>query len=405
MFIDLSPLIQSRNFRYLYIGQFISMFGTMLTYVALPYQIYQLTHSSLAVGLMGIVELIPLLVTSLWGGALADQVDRRKLLLLAELILMINCVFLLLNSLLPTPSVLFVYCAAAIGSACNGFHRPTLEAITPTIVAREKIPAVSALTSLKFTISMIVGPALAGIVMSGYGVSMVFSLDILSYMISLVAIYLIDVPLVLVKATESVTRSILSGLRYAGSRQELIGTYAVDIIAMIFGMPQALFPAISEQFGGATVLGWFYSAPAIGALVVTVFGGWMNKIKRYGLGVAIAASIWGLAIIIFGFASSVYVAIAALMLAGGADAVSGVFRVTLWNLTIPTELRGRLAGIEMLSYMSGPLLGNAEAGLVAAAFGVTFSVVSGGVFCIVGVALATLALPKFLSYHAGQSEK
>ena len=202
---------------------------------------------------------------------------------------------------------------------------------------------------------------------------------------------------------ESALSSLKAGFRYAFSRQELIGTYIVDFIAMIFGMPTALFPAIAMSFGGAKVLGLLYSAPAIGALIVSFFSGWVVNVKRHGVAIAMSAVMWGVSIIFFGFASNFIWAILFLTFAGGFDAVSGIFRTIMWNQTIPNHLRGRLAGIEMISYLSGPKLGDTEAGLIAAAFGVTASIVSGGVLCVVGVAVCCVFLPKFWRYHSEQS--
>jgi MFS family permease len=193
---------------------------------------------------------------------------------------------------------------------------------------------------------------------------------------------------------------VLEGFHYARSRQELIGTYVVDFVAMVFGMPLALFPALSEMLGGPHALGLLYAAPAGGALLASLTSRWTPRVHRHGLAVMLAATAWGLAIVGFGFSDRLVPALALLTLAGGADAVSGIFRMTLWNQTIPDALRGRLAGIEMLSYMSGPLLGHVEAGLVAAAFGTRTSVVSGGVLCILGVLLCAVLLPRFMAYDA-----
>jgi MFS family permease len=197
--------------------------------------------------------------------------------------------------------------------------------------------------------------------------------------------------------------SIAEGVRYAWSREELLGTYGVDMIAMFFGMPMALFPAIAERFGGADVLGLLYAAPAVGALLATVTSGWVGRVHRHGLAIVVAASVWGAAIVGFGLAPSLGLALAALAVAGGADMVSGMFRMTIWNQTIPDRLRGRLAGIEQVSYTSGPLLGNLEAGVVASLASVRASVVSGGVLCVVGVVLAAIALPAFRRYDARAS--
>jgi len=195
-------------------------------------------------------------------------------------------------------------------------------------------------------------------------------------------------------------KSVLDGFRYARSRQELIGTYVVDFVAMVFGMPLALFPALSRSLGGAKALGFLYAAPALGALAASLTSRWTPRVHRHGLAVMLAATAWGLAIVGFGFCDRLVPAIAFLALAGGSDAVSGMFRMTLWNQTIPNSLRGRLAGIEMVSYMSGPLLGHVEAGLVAAAFSVRVSVVSGGALCVLGVLLCGALLPRFVGYDA-----
>jgi MFS family permease len=192
-------------------------------------------------------------------------------------------------------------------------------------------------------------------------------------------------------------RSIVEGLRYAKSRPELMGTYLVDINAMFFGMPMALFPAVAEYYGGAAV-GLLYSAPAVGSFVATLTSGWTARVHRHGLGVVIAAGVWGLAIICFGFSNQLWLALLCLMMAGAADMVSGLFRMTIWNQTIPDHLRGRLAGIEMVSYTTGPLLGNAESGLAASLFSVRTSIVSGGILCVVGTGLLAIVLPSFLRY-------
>jgi MFS family permease len=195
-------------------------------------------------------------------------------------------------------------------------------------------------------------------------------------------------------------RGVVEGFRYAVGRPELVGTYGVDLIAMFFGVPVALFPAFAEEFGGAEVLGLLYAAPALGALVATVTSGWTGRIHRHGMAVVWAAMGWGLAVTAFGFAPNLALALAALALAGGADMISGIFRGTIWNTTIPDHLRGRLAGIEQVSYSAGPLLGNLESGVVAAFAGVRASIVSGGILCVVGVGLAALALPAFRAYDA-----
>jgi MFS family permease len=227
-----------------------------------------------------------------------------------------------------------------------------------------------------------------------------FGVDALTYLVSLVCFLAMRSVPPPEDAEQPSLRSILEGFRYARSRQELIGTYVVDFTAMVFGMPLALFPALSETLGGPRVLGWLYAAPAAGALLASLTSRWTPRVHRHGLAVMVAATVWGLAIVAFGFTTTLWPALFFLALAGGADAFSAMFRMTLWNQTIPDALRGRLAGIEMVCYMSGPLLGHVEAGAVAAAFSVEVSVISGGVLCVVGVLLCGALLPRFVAYDA-----
>jgi MFS family permease len=252
---------------------------------------------------------------------------------------------------------------------------------------------------------MIVGPAIGGVLIASMGLAFTFAMDVVSYVLALVCIVMIRRTSAPEGAESPTLESIKEGFRYARSRQELVGTYVVDFVAMIFGMPMALFPALSEKLGGPGVLGILYASPAVGAFIASVTSRWTRQIKRHGLAVTIAAAVWGVAIIIFGFCDTIIPATFFLALAGGADAVSGIFRSTIWNQTIPDHLRGRLAGIEMVSYLSGPMLGHLEAGVAAAAFGVRASVVSGGVLCVAGVIACGVLLPKFISYDAEEFKK
>ncbi|MAZ40144.1 MAG: MFS transporter [Legionellales bacterium] len=400
-FIDIKILRKNLNFRYLFIGQFISFFGTMITGVALPYQIYHMTHSTLWVGLLSLSQLVPLLFTALFGGVLADRHHRKLLLISAESLLAIGCVLLALNAASATPKIWVLFIVASVMSAFNGLHRPALDSITQQIVDKKDYPAVGALKSFKTGVGMIAGPAVAGLLISHFGLLTTYTLDLMTFLISLVALLLMHhIPAPLKNNDESTLAALKTGLRYAVSKQHLMGSYLVDFSAMIFGMPLALFPAIAEQFGGASTLGLLYSSPAVGALIFSFISGWTIKVKRHGAAIAIAALLWGIAIIGFGFSKHLWLALLFLMFAGGFDAVSGIFRSILWNETIPSELRGRLAGIEMISYLSGPKLGDTESGLMAAAFGITFSVVSGGILCIVGIGLCCYFLPKFWKYQS-----
>ena len=399
MLLDLSPLRRHRDFRLLFIGQFVSFFGSMITYVAVPYQVYQLTGSSLVVGLLGTAQLVPLLLFGLVGGAYADAMDRRRLLVTAEAILTLISAALAVNALRARPSVVAIFVLTALMSAVNGFHRPTLEAMSPRLVARDELPATAALSSLRGSLGAVVGPAFGGFCIAHLGLGATYFIDVASFLVSLAALAGMSAMPPADEAAEPGLRSIVEGLNYARRRPELIGTYVVDIVAMTFAMPTALFPAMAQAWGGATAAGWLYSAMPVGSFVTTLLSGWTKRVSRRGAAVILAAASWGVAVVILGHAPNLVVAMLCLALAGAADMVSALFRMTIWNETIPAHLRGRLAGVEMISYMTGPLLGNARAGWMASLRSVRFSIVSGGAICVAGVLLCIPLLPAFWRYR------
>jgi MFS family permease len=321
-------------------------------------------------------------------------------LIVSEIVMTVGSLALTINGMRAHSSVALIFVVSALMSACNGFHRPALDAMTPRMVDREDLTAVSALNFFRFSISSIGGPALAGLLIANIGYPRTYMIDVLSFLVSLVALAAIrrmppsDSP----KGTG--VESILEGLKYAISRPELIGTYVVDIVAMTFAMPQSLFPSMAAAWGGASAASLLYPAMSFGSLFTIIFSGWTSKVNRHGAAVVIAAAVWALAIVLVGLSSSLPLAVAGLALAGAADSVSGVFRGTIWNETIPGDLRGRLAGVEMISYISGPLLGNARAGLVASMSSNAFSLTSGGLTCFVGVLLCIPVLPTFWNYRA-----
>jgi MFS family permease len=294
--------------------------------------------------------------------------------------------------------VLFVVGAAMAG--LDGIRRPPLDALTPRLVEREELVAASALDGLRRNAGMVVGPAAGGILIATIGLPLTFGIDVATFAVSLLALSVMRAVPPPPDAERPSLRGIVEGFRFAASRPELVGTYTVDIVAMFFGMPLALFPAFAEEFGGAGVLGLLYAAPAVGALVASATSGWTGRVNRHGMAVVWAAAGWGVAIAALGLAPNLALALVFLGLAGAADMVSGIFRSAIWNTTVPDHLRGRLAGIEQVSYSAGPLLGNLEAGVVAALTSVRVSIVSGGVLCIAGVAVAALALPGFRRYDA-----
>ena len=396
--MDFRPL-RSREYRLLFVAQSVSMFGSMITYAALPYHMYRLTGSSLSVGMLGVVELLPLLAMAFIGGALADSVDKRRLGIWTDLALAAGSLALA-GIAANAGSAWMLYGVAAWMSGVTALQRPALDSLMPRLLPKADIPAAAGLAMFRGSLAMIAGPALGGILIASVGLASTYLVDVVSYGFSLACLLVMRPSPPADDAEKPSVAAVLEGFRYARSRQELIGTYVVDFTAMVFGMPLALFPAMSDRLGGASALGLLYAAPAVGALVASLTARWTRRVTRHGLAVMVAASVWGAAIVGFGLSSNLWPALAWLALAGGADGLSGIFRMTMWNQTIPDALRGRLVSIEMVSYSSGPLLGHFEAGAVAAATSVTTSIVSGGVLCIVGVICCGFLLPDFVRYNA-----
>lgn len=400
LLLDLTPLRQGRDFRLLFFGQLVSFAGSMITFVALPFQMYELTRSTLQVGILGVCEFVPIVVVALVSGALADSVDRRRLVLVAEVGAAATAAALIANSLLSEPTTAVLYVCAALLAGFSALLRPPLEAMVPRLVPREQLKAAMALRWIRSDVGMVGGPALGGVLIAAFGLPITYTIDLVTFLVSLVLLMMMRASPPPVDADAASLRSILEGLRYARSRQELVGSYLVDINAMFFGMPRALFPAIAVGYGGPAVLGLLFAAPAVGSFVAAAFSGWTRHVHRHGRAIAYAAAAWGVAIIAFGFAETLWLALLTLAVAGGADAISGLFRTVMWNETIPDRLRGRLAGVEMISYTSGPTLGSFEAGALASLAGVRASVVSGGVICVLGTVALAAALPRFWHYDS-----
>lgn len=396
--VDITPLRRHRDFRLLFFGRLVSYFGSMITFVAVPYQVYQLSHSTLLVGALGLVELVALFVFAMLGGALADAADRRTMVLLSEAGLMGGSLLMAGNSVLLHPALWLIFAVALVWGSLDALQRPSLDALLPRLVDRDELTAAAALRMLSGTVGMIAGPALAGVLIATAGLPTTYLVDVATFVVGLVCLFLMKAVPPPADAERPSLRRVKEGIQYARSRRELLGTYLVDIVAMVFGMPMALFPAIAQSFGGARALGLLYAAPAVGSFLLFSTSGWTQRVHRHGLGVIVAATLWGVAIIGFGLAPNLMVALVCLALAGAADALSGVFRSVIWNLTIPDSLRGRLASIELLSYSVGPTLGNFEAGVVASLFSVRTSILSGGILTVIGCVLCALALPAFRRY-------
>jgi hypothetical protein len=401
--VDIRPLRTSRDFRLLWSGYAISFLGSQLSYVAVPYQVFRLTHSSLKVGLIGLAILVPLLITSFLGGALADAFDRRTLFALSESAHTVVALGLVVNALLPHPHLWALYVLSALTGAISGIGRPSYDSLIPRIVTIEEIPAASALLALIQSLGLILGPALAGVLIAAVGLSSTYLVDVLTFAASLGALALMRAAPPPEDAARPSLRSVLDGLRFLGTQPVIQGTYIVDFVAMLFGMPSALFPALAAgRFGGGPqVLGLLYAAPFAGTLLVTVTSGWTSHVRRQGRAVVFGALGWGLAITAFGLTHQLASALFFLALAGAGDMVSGLFRMNIWNSAIPDAYRGRLAGLELANVNSGPLLGDFEAGAVASWRGLGFAIVSGGLACVAAVLLTAALLPRFLSYERG----
>ena len=399
--LDLTPLRTSREFRLLWAGQGISFFGSQMTYVAIPVQVYRLTGSTLEVGLIGICELVVLLLTAFVGGAVADAWDRRRVMLFSEIGLVGVSALLLVNSGLDEPQVWPLFVLSGVAAGCDGLHRPSLEALSANLVPRAQQPAAAALRSATGSLGALGGPALAGVLIAVAGFRVVYAADVLTFAASLVALSLMRATPRPDEADRPSLQAVREGLRYARRQPVLMGTYIADFNAMLFGMPRALFPALAvARYGGEGVVGLLYAAPYAGSLLATATSGWTKRVHHHGQAIVWAVAAWGVAITAFGFTTSLPLALVTLAVAGAADMVSGLFRMTVWNQTIPSQLRGRLASIEMVNYSSGPLLGDAEAGVVARLTSLQTSVVSGGLLCLVGLAGVVAFLPEFIRYDA-----
>ena len=399
--LDLTPLRRSADFRALIAGLGVSTFGTQLTAVAVPFQVYGLTRSSLYVGLVSLAQLFPLIVGSLFGGSLVDAVDRRRMLLVVEALGALSSAGLALNADFgPALWPLFVF--PAVTAALSGMDSSARGAMVPGMVGLGLVPAANAMFQALFQTGGIVGPALAGLLLAGAGVRLVYWVDVCSYLVALVAVLAISPQPPSSGAAGAAPvrpgwRSTMEGLRFIRRSQPAQGAYLIDLNAMVFGMPRALFPALAATVfgGGATTVGLLYAAPGAGALLGAVTSGWVGRVRRQGFAVICAVIVWGLAIAGFGLVRFLPLALLLLAVAGLADVVSAVFRGTIIQLAAPDSMRGRLQGVQMAVVAGGPRLGDLEAGVVATVFGETVSVVSGGLACVAGALLLARLLPGF----------
>lgn len=399
--VDITPLRESSRFRRLYFGHSLSYLGRELTVVAVPYQVYVLTGSTLAVGALGIVQLVPLLLVSLIGGAVVDAVDRRKVLVWSQLGLAVTAAGLAVNAALPSPAVWPLYVLTGLNAALSAFGGPARMAALPTVLPRRLLASGFALNQTISEVASAVGPALAGFLIARFSLTLSYSLESLAFLLGAVAMVGIG-PLRPEGGGQAVSlSSILEGLRYLKGERLIQACFLIDINAMVFGMPRALFPAIGTGlFGGdASTVGLLYAAPGVGALVAAVTSGWVAGVGRRGRVVVAAVVAWGLSIALFGIVGALPLALLLLAIAGGADVVSAVFRNTILQLTVPDRLRGRLSAVHGAVVGGGPHLGDVESGTVAALTSLRFSVVSGGIACVLGAFAIARFMPELWNYR------
>lgn len=398
MRVDTTPL-QHRDFRLLFVAGTVFYLGGMVTYVAIPFQVYTLTGSNFAVGAIGLVELVPLVVFGLYGGALADHVDRRKLLIGTGVAQAVFVAVLAVNAFRDDPSVALVFVVSAFLAASSSMQRPSREALMPRTVPHDRIMAGQALTSLGMQVGVLVGPLIGGLLVAYVGIGWCFVVDIAGLGVATLMYVAMRPYPHRAETTPPSIAGIGQGLRYALSRRDLLGTYLVDIAAMLLAMPVVLFPALAKEvFERPELLGLLYSAETVGALVATALSGWTARIHHHGRAIVVAALFYGLFVGLAGLMPSIWLVLLFFMLSGAADMISGVFRGTVWNMSIPENMRGRMAGIEMLSYSVGPLGGQVRAGITADLWTVRGAIASGGFACVAGVALTAVALRDFWSY-------
>jgi MFS family permease len=395
---DPAPLRLDRDFRLLWTGQAISLVGRMVTQVVLPYQVYVLTGDLLSLGVLSLVQLVPILIFALGGGAVADAVDRRRLLLVTQVGLALTSVAFFGLALLPSPPVLALYVVAFIQAGIGAVDQPARASALPRLVPPERLPAAIALNQLVFNGGAVVGPALGGVLLATVGVAPAYLVDVLTFGASIAAVLMIRPIPPAPGAVRPSFRSIGEGLRFARSRRAVLATFVVDINAMVFGSPRTLFPPLAlEVFKvGPAGVGLMSAATGLGAFAAAAFSGWTTHLRRPGRGVLIAVAVWSIGIAGFGLATfSFPLALFFLAVASGADVISAVLRSSIVQLLTPDALRGRVSSIHILVVTGGPRVGDAEASAVAAMVGPQWSAVSGGVLSLIGVGLIAAAMPEF----------
>lgn len=400
--LDTSPLRLSRPYRNLLVGDAVSVIGTQVTTVAVPIQVYDQTGSAFAVGLVGLAGLLPLIAFGLYGGAVADAVDRRRLVLATTLGQAVLSTVLLAQAVAGLQWTWLLYLVVAGQSGLFALDSPARQAFVPRLLPVHLLPAANALRQVEFNIGVTAGPLLAGLLVGRFGFASAYGLDAVSFTASLWAVASLPAMSPAGGGRKAGLASVVEGLRFLATRPVLLLTFVVDLVAMVFAMPRALFPALAEQLygGGPETAGALYSALAAGALLGALGGGWFGRVRRQGVAVLAAIVVWGVAIALFGLTDRLWLGLVLLAVAGAADMVSAVFRTAILQAAAPDEMRGRLGGVFIVVVAGGPRLGDARAGAGASLVGLQGSVVAGGVTCVALVLAIAAVVPRFRAYDA-----
>lgn len=379
----------------------ISLVGRQITLVAVPFQVYALTRSALDVGLLGLVQAVPLICGSLGGGAIADRFDRRRVLMVTQLGLASCSGLLALGAFLGNPPLLQIYAIVAVAALVGAVDAPTRTAIIPNLVGVDRLAGALSLNIALFQTTLVAGPAIGGLVIAHLGLPEAYSIDVITFGAALVAVALLPAQGRSAVQHERPLAAIGRGLSFARRQPVILGGFAMDLAAMVFGLPRAVFPllALTTFHAGPQGLGLLYSAPGLGAVIATLASGAVSRSRRLGRIVVVAIAVWGLVVIAFGFATSLWVALILLVVAGGADGFSTVCRTTIMQRIAPDELRGRLTSLYFMVVAGGPYLGDVESGVVANAFGAEVAIVTGGVLCLAGLGAAAAAFPSVWRYR------
>jgi MFS family permease len=401
--IDTRPL-RHAPYRRMFVGSATSFFGAQFTAIAVPIQIYAMTRESLWVGIASVAGLVPLLVFALWGGALADQLDRRKLLLSSSLLMWLVTLALLAQSALHLNNRWLLIALVAVQSGAVAVTMPTRSAIIPRIVPKSEIAQANTLNFTMSNAAMVLGPLAAGFIIAKSSVTTAYVVDSITFTVAMwAALRLPAMPPIGRSGTKraGAWSDIMFGLRYLATTPVLLLSFAVDIVAMVLAQPRALFPASAEFVFGKGSIAWLYSAVAIGSVVAGLSSGWIARVRRQGLALIVAVVAWGAAIALSGLAHQLWLVVVLLAVGGAADLVSAVYRQTMLQTYTTDDLRGRMQGVFTAVVAGGPRLGDLRAGLMAGLTSTTFAWVGGGIACVVVAIAIGVAFPALARYRVG----